>query len=76
MLHAWVTQKVLNCNVFKALFRSARLGRVEAVAAARSAETTTTSKRPGEAMVESDLVRAMKAHHRSRVKLRRFAPYA
>ena len=43
MVHARVTQKRLNCNIFKTLFRSARLGRVQGVAAARSAETTTTS---------------------------------
>ena len=43
MLQAGVTQKRLKCNIFKTLFRSARLGRVQGVAAARSAETTTTS---------------------------------
>ena len=42
-LHARVEQIVLNCNVFKTLFRSARLGRVGGSASARSAETTTTS---------------------------------
>ena len=43
MLHARVEQKRLKCNIFKTLFRSARLGRVEGSASARSAETTTTS---------------------------------
>ena len=43
MLQAGVGQKRLKCNIFKTLFRSARLGRVQGVAAARSAETTTTS---------------------------------
>ena len=43
MLHAGVDQKRLKCNIFKTLFRSVRLGRVEADASARSAETTATS---------------------------------
>ena len=43
MLHARVTHTVLNCDIFKTLFRSARLGRVGGSASARSAETTTTS---------------------------------
>ena len=47
MLHARVTHTVLNCDVFKTLFRSARLGRVEGSASARSAETTTTSDAAG-----------------------------
>ena len=47
MVHARVGQKRLKCNIFKTLFRSARLGRVQGVAAARSAETTTTSDAAG-----------------------------
>ena len=43
MLHAGVDQKRLKCNIFKTLFRSVRLERVEADASARSAETTATS---------------------------------
>ena len=42
-LHARVEQKRLRCNIFKTLFRSARLGRMQGVAAARSAEMTATS---------------------------------
>ena len=43
MVHARVEQRRLKCNIFKTLFRSARLGRVGGSASARSAETTTTS---------------------------------
>ena len=44
MLHAGVGHRVLNCYIFKTLFRSARLGRVQGHDHARSAETTTTSE--------------------------------
>ena len=47
MVHARLGQIVLNCDIFKTLFRSARLGRVEGSASARSAETTTTSDAAG-----------------------------
>ena len=43
MLHARVEQMRLKCNIFKTIFRSARLGRVEGSAGDRSAEMTTTS---------------------------------